>query len=233
MIKIDKSVYFVFVFTLLIASFALTACGDNTQSIDEPSITTRNVRPRELPAIIHFDYLRFDTTDELLSEALDFSAHIVRVEILDERLEVINTWLPPTSREDDSGEGFQELYETFTVNRLKILEVFQSRYQPGDIIEVWQMGGDPMRVNMNKTTLSVGDDLIMFLTDNRNDENRPKSLLNPSQSAYRSHNFADGVLQTVETGGLRGDEVLESVNETNSLILTISDLFRIAEELNN
>ena len=75
-------------------------------------------------------YPHYDSIDHLSEHATD----IVRVEVLDERVQRLNTWLeaPPAGIDP---------YEIYTVYRIRVVEAFQGNVSPGDIMEVRQMGG--------------------------------------------------------------------------------------------
>ena len=166
------------------------------------------------------DFPHYDSIDDLALRATD----VVRVEILDERVEMINTWLPPQNELEDAGGGFREAYEVFTVHRFKILEVFQGHKEVGDILDVKQMGGKLGSVNLinhDKVIFDTYDDLILFL-ESYDVENMPASLLNPSQSAYR-FTSANADARKKNT-----NDRLQSVNAENDLILTLDDLVRIS-----
>jgi len=167
------------------------------------------------------DYYLHSSVSNLASEATD----IVMVEVLDERTEYINIWLPPQNELEDTGEGFQEIYRIHTVNQLRVLEVFEGNKELGDIFEVKQLGGQMGNidfVNLDKVALPIGDELILFLYS-LDIENMPSVLVNPTQSAYR---FIDGRARGT------GYE-LESLNTYNDLTLTLEDLIQISNKFSN
>ena len=143
-----------------------------------------------------------------ISHLASYATDVVRVEVLDERVDWLNAWLEPPQGIDP--------YELYTVHRIRVLDVFQGDAAIGDILEVRQIGGeqDDLRViNEDKVPLEVGDDLVLFLRASLI-ENLPSILLNPNQSAYYF---------TAE------NEALESVNPENDLVLTMEDLSQILE----
>ena len=166
------------------------------------------------------DFPHYASIDDLALRATD----IVKVEALDERVEMINTWLPPQNELEDAGGGFREAYEVFTVHRFKILEVFQGYKEVGDILDVKQMGGQLGSINLinhDKVMFNTYDDLILFL-ESYDVENMPASLLNPFQSAYRfTPTNADARMRNV-------NDELQSISSQNDLILTLDDLARIS-----
>ena len=194
---------------------------------------------------IHGDFPMYDSIGDLSSAATD----IVRAKILDERVENINIWMP---RLDEYGNpiGFEsydpdefpflfEAYYIFTVYRLYVLDVFKGDAVPGDIMEVKLIGGqygNVVLVNDDYVPLIIGDDLVFFL-ETYDMENMPASLLNPVQSAYRVASAHENVLtagiQAFEEGNFTTDTdetiVLESVNNDNTLELTIEFLLQLLE----
>ena len=158
-----------------------------------------------------------------------FAEDIVRVEVLSEREEWINIWMPPQNELQDTGEGFQEMYYIHTVHQLKVLEVFRGYAEAGDIIEVMQLGGhidNIQLINHDKVSFGIGDDLVLFLR-NHGIENVPLTLLNPIQSAYRfTPSNADARIRNF-------NDELERTHEQNNLILTLDDLQRISEGYSN
>ena len=216
---------------LVVALVILSACGHDDQDILAESIAPENMEI----AFTMADYIQFTSIDDLLS----MTTHVVMVEVLDARAELMNTWLPCEILGD--ADNPQELYEVFTVTTLRILEVFQGTHEPGNIIEVWQLGGtlgNKQLVNLDMTPLPVGDELILFLEDNSLDTAWSTALVNHSQSAYRlspsiirnelSTNH-HSILQAYDMGKLNASERLESLNDSNALTLTISDLIRLAD----
>jgi len=156
------------------------------------------------------DFMEYMYIDELASRA----TYIVRVEVLDERVERIDIGIPPTSR-----------YEINTVNRLEVLHVFKGDMEIGKIMEVRQFGGqlgNEKFICSHRTTLPIGDDLVLFLACLGID-NRPARLVNPVQSIYR---FAS--LNADESIRSFNDE-LEVLNDRNNLTLTFDDLSRFSE----
>jgi len=202
------------VILVLVGLMFLSACLSYNQNIDEP-------------VIIFFmaDYPHYNSIEHLASHATE----VVRVEVLDERIEMINSWSSPTNELEDTGGGTTETYDMFTVYRIKVLEVFQGDVSIGDILEVRQMGGqsdDLIVINLDRTPLVVGDDLVLFILS-FDIEDLPSVLLNPRQSAYR-------FTPTNEDARVRNvNDTLESLYAENDLVLTLSDLALIVESNNN
>ena len=198
----------------IILSFTilLTACGsqnhDGFAGYDE--IETRFISA-SFPVYESIEHLSNNSTD------------IIRVIVLEERSEFINTWLPPENELEDTGMGSYDAYFLFTVHRLEVVETFKGYAVQGDIIEIKQFGGqaDGLRiVYLDAAPLSYGDDLILFLRDH-GAEGIPTVLTNPLQSAYRFAPLGEGMRS------LDADSELESINAQNDLTLTINDLIHI------
>jgi len=171
--------------------------------------------------------------------------HVVRVLVIDERTELINTWLTPENLAR-YGDDLPEMYMVSTINTIQILEVFNGTREVGQITEVTQLGGqfgDTYQRSSFYVPLTVGDEFILFLhnCDLFDDyESRPLQFGPPSQSAYfvsspTSRNaisqFTDdiNIVQAYELGLLTADESFVSVNASNELVLTIGDLVRLAD----
>ena len=155
-------------------------------------------------------FTEFICIDDLASRSM----YIVRVEVLDERVEWMDFGIPPTSR-----------YAIFTVNRLRVLDVFKGDAEIGNIMEVKQRGGqlgNEKLVNSLQITLPIGDDLILFLSS-WGIENRPMNLRNPTQSAFRiAASDASDRTRSI-------NDELESLGDRNNLILTFDDLAQFSE----
>ena len=192
----------------LIGFLVLSACASENASQIEAEV-----------AIITASFPQYRSIEHLASNATE----IVRVEVIDERFEFINIWLPPENELEETGGDLNEVYHLFAVNRVKILEVFQGNESVGDILEVKQLGGeteDLIMISYDKVPFVVGDDIIMFLSSFGKDA-MPASLLNPEQSAYR-------FTQSNENARINGiNDILESLNPNNDLILTLDDLRQI------
>jgi len=186
------------------------------------------------------DYPIYDSIFELSEIATD----VIRGEVLDERVELINTTIP---REDIiaefGGENLSEeeklelfpdylgnglwmdvddQYEIVTIHQIRVLDVFQGIYQIDDIIEVMQPGGEFGNVALHNSELlsfAPSSDLVFFISS-WSHIGRPAVLLNPTQSVYY---FPE------ETQSVR---VLRNFNSNNNLNLTLEDLERIYENAN-
>jgi len=183
---------------------------------------------------ISADWQEWRSIEELASEA----THVLRVEVLNERLELLNRFglqsVPPSI----------DPYELYTIHQVRILEVFQGDVAPGDIIDVAQVGGrlgNIEVVNKDHVSILTGGDFIFFLFYNPENPlfpNSPAGLMNPWQAIYHvastdggiSNNQGDNATNTQNTYTSiiqRGQ--IESL-PGNDLTLTIEDLKAIAEQ---
>ena len=161
-----------------------------------------------LTVSVHGDAIIFDSIEQILSEMswVD-SIDVVRVEVLDERVE------------------WEEM--PYTVYRIQVLEVFQgeSGVEVGDVLEIAQMGGEIDRVRLENDSflpLAPGDDLVLFLSRS------------PGQGPYRRGILGfQSVFRFPPVDGMRAfrsDEDLETVYEFPehiayfALSLTLDDL---------
>jgi len=144
---------------------------------------------------------------------------IIRVKVLDERVLRINTIVgaDPTDIDDRSF--------IYTVYRVEILEVFSGELEPGDILDVGELGGQYGNIyymNRDRAGLEIGDDLVLFIRYSRI-ENMPAWLLSPIQAVYRFTPVNENAIQR------NINDELESLSEYNDLTLTLEDLQRISE----
>lgn len=146
--------------------------------------------------------------------------YIVNVEVLDKRVELFNNSL-----------GDVENYDINTIYRLKVLDVFYGDTQPGEIIEVRQIGGQLGNLtveNRDFVSLVVGDKLVMFLGGISPEElgvtHRPAYLINPTQALYRAAPMKGDLIAQ------EANVTLASVDPDNDLVLTMDDLAQIAQE---
>ena len=233
--KIMKKI--VFMLGLLCALSFLVACGEmepyeqtTAANTIEEYATEGDVyaggRPEGVTPSESGWMVRFDSVDEMiLSDA--FPTAIVRVEVLDQNAEWVNTSL--------AGE---ESYKIVTISRALVLETFYGEPQPGRIIELGQFGGQigTVRETLWRSTIHFepGDDLIIVLDyglTNSNNEPLPAFPVNHQQAIYRVSGFAadESLMAAARRRG--GEQIeLEAVHPENDLILTLGDLMRIAEQ---
>jgi len=155
-----------------------------------------------------FDWYWHDSIDEMTS----WSGCVARVEVLDERVELVNT----------SPRSSFDTYDIVTIHRLRALEVFKGNAQAGETIEAMQVGGslgNLILICEEMASLVSGDELIVFI-------NEYGCLLNPMQSIYRVPSSARGN----ESLTSQSENItLENVHEKNNLVLTTDDLEKIAQ----
>jgi len=171
----------------------------------------------------HADWQSYRSTDALAAAT---ERYIARVKVLDERTQLINSSLSPDLPS----------YKINTVNRLKVLEVFKGNTQPGEVIEVRQIGGQLDSVNLINSDfvpLTVGDEMVVFLggVDPEEYKEFPDAkfavVMNPKQSFYRVPSTGVNIMEQ------RSETVLESIipegMHLSGLVLTVGDMVRIAE----
>jgi len=208
----------------LLALLFVAGCGSDTQYSDDQNVSNEDVEV----VVMHAFVLMHGTTDSLFQS----SDNVARVEVLDERTELINEW-----EGFENIEGVPETYYVRTINTIKILEVFKGRHEIGDIIEIIQVGG--LYGNQHfvgaMTPLPVGSETILFFDDSLGGVNWP-STVHPTQSAYqvpsvsarRGSSIQDvGVLQAYSMGKVSAGETFDGINESNNLVFTIGDLVRL------
>jgi len=200
MMTMKKYFLRIIILAMMVLSISILAsCGDDVEIIEISGF------PRVLFSI-----------DELTYSATD----VLRVEILDERVEMLNI------------AGGESRYtnpslRVCTVHRFRILEVYRSSTgaEIGDIREVQQLGGryeDEYWVNRNMQRFRSGDDLILFLVQ-REGENRPAILVG-SNAVYW---FPPPINRMTTT--LSDNQVIQSFVGDTNLTLTAGDLKHIAE----
>lgn len=170
-----------------------------------------------LTVAIHGFHITHPSVDELASGSTD----VVRVEVLDERIEWINIALPPEDGLVGIDEELAATYYLHVVYSVRVLEVFQGNAEVGDIVEVMQMGGrlDNVEViNDDMIPFALGDDLVLFLITFDFVEGLPSILSNPVQSVYR---YAPSIGRAMAANA---NAELENVHPDNHLTLTLEDL---------
>jgi len=201
---------------IMIGLIFLVACSSRTTNENETMVEAEIM-------IVSGDFPHYTNIEHLASNA----SEVVRVEVLSERVEAINIWLPPQNEFEDTGEVLREAYFIYTIHQLRILEVFKGDVNVGDILEVKQIGGqlDGLTViNDDKISFGAGDDLVLFL---QSFDDVPASLLNPDQSAYRF------TISNEDARNRNIDDALESLSMQNNLTLTLNDLASILASNND
>ena len=218
--------FFLIVAALLIL-LALAACASVEQHDEAPHDVVRMPswvkdmgldEDAEVIVQVSADYPYYTSIDSLSARASD----IVRVEVLDERVELINTLIPSADELEDVGDT-REAYDVFTVHRIRVLEVFKGNAEIGDILELKQIGGQWENITLicdDKIPFAIGNDLVLFL-ETYDIEGMPASLLNPFQSAYRFPPSGERIV------AMNANEILESLYPGNRLTLTLEDLINL------
>ena len=214
----------------IISMMLLGACGYSDRVMPED----QNLLNDETTIItVNSLYPYYESIDQMASRTTD----IIRVEVLDSRVEMVNTWIPSVNEYYAVGNDIREKYDLCTIHRLRVIEVFQGSSKSGDIVEIMQLGGhldDTIVMCTENVPLEMGDDLIIFAF-NHNYENLPMVLVSPIQGVYRvvpaSSMYTPLGLdqsQDYKKNEPSGAEVFESVDESNDMVLTIEDLIRIS-----
>ena len=225
---------FALILLMLIVSLLFAGCVRDGQYSNEQSNLHEDMEVIYMSSFV----VRHSSIDTPLSLA----THVARVEILDERTELVSVvWI------GQEYLGLEEEYEVITVNTMRILEVFKGGHEAGQIIEVSQPGGRYGNMHIiatSKTPLIVGDELILLFDDNSFDSSRPAIVFCTIQSAFHVSSAAErsnrtsrmqdiSVLQAYEMGEINADYKFVGVNESNNLSLTVGDLIRLVESADN
>jgi len=175
-----KHVKRIFLIVLVLCfAFTLVACAGASEVF---------IETREPVVVSEVQHLFFPARN--FEDLARRSADVVRVEVLDERVEWLMLWDNIPSELDPA-----DFYNVYTLRRVKILEVFQGISQVGDIIDVFQEGGEvdgELWLNRNLIPMSSGEELLLFL--HRPDDKSLAYPMNPWEGAFR---FVDGVWQQV------------------------------------
>ena len=185
---------FLFAVILLSVVFIFTACSSDL--------------PEEI--VVHGSFIAYNSVEEL-SVA---STYVIRAEVLDERVEKVNTVTPPD----------EPFYDIVTIYRVLVLEVFQGDAVAGEIMEIRRSGGElnGQVVHSHDQVLTIGDELLLFVYQGERWV-LPPVLLNPLQAAYQ--------LPSERTEGADDlNSELESLNPDNTLTLTLGDLLDLQYE---
>lgn len=193
------------------------------------------------------DYIRYEYLDELVSD----STAILRVEILDIQIDVIDTVLPRDYVIDRIEEyysseeiyyffggclewlNFDPQYEIATIYTAVVLEVFQGHYYTGEKVVIRQTGGRLGNLEFENDDFlhfSIGDDVILFM-QSWSHLGLPNVLMNPSQSAYYTPAIYERALADIK--GAEAYIKLESVSYGNNISVTIENLVEIYERNQN
>ena len=194
---------------------------------------------------IAFDYLVLEDAEGLAEEA----THIIRAEVLDQRVE----WLDLTiSREmveqllEEEGLTTAEIeaeldgiifecekLDLVTISNVKVLEIFQGDHNVGDEIEIMKLGGEygsERWIVEDALEMEVGSEFVLFLVSWKVAE-LPYSLISHAQGAYYIPDelIIDEVDILDENNDIEPELELESAGDVDPVTITIEDLIDIAE----
>jgi len=201
-----KKIISTMIFVVCVLLF-FVACGRNSAQVEMQWVTTTHGR-----------YPPYHSIEEITLVA----DYVVRVEVLDERVEKLDILLPPENElQDAGGEQLEYYYEIFTVYRLKVLGVFQGDINIGDIMDVRLLGGqygNEQLIAPDYTYFTAGEELVLFL--HASTIGLPPFPLNPFQGMYYSPSSVEGAMSRYV------GQALEGVNPYG-LELTYGDLVHI------
>ena len=162
-------------------------------------------------------YHHSNSAEELAARS---NRYIARVEVLDARVEILNSSLSLD----------MPRYDIYTVYRLRVLEVFRGDTRPGEVIELAQTGGQWGGLsleNMEFAPIAAGGEYVMFLGG-----------VDPAEfSDFPDARFAafaqpmQGVYRVTGTGALEHIQPDRECALPKRWTLTMDDLQRIAREL--
>ena len=225
---------------LLIFVVALSACSSEESNVAYGELDS---------ASDEFEYtiISFDTFIlEDLEEMADGATHIIRGEVLDQRVEWLNLTIPREVTEQQLAEEgltedeiaaelegviFEREPEIVTLSRIRVLEIFQGNHYVDDVIEIMQLGGEygnERWIVDGEVELEVNSELVLFLVS-WDMAGLPYSLLSHVQGVYYiPSELEDEYLIEAEDEHLSIE--LEGINEIDPVTITIEDLIEIAEE---
>lgn len=217
---------------ILTGILVLSACSNNGNGVGS---TEAQIEEME----ILVDSVVLENVEELT----EMATHIIRGEVLDQRVEWVDPSVPRevivellidqgmTQEEIDFelyGVNFEIEPRLMTIYRIQILEIFQGNHQIGDVIEVSQLGGEYENEQWfiaDAIELSIGDEFILFLYSHE-DIGFPYVLINHNQGAYYVPNGIELEESLMEIDDREVE--LENASETDPIMLTIEDLIEIA-----
>jgi len=204
---------FLLIALTVLVFFILTACGnlephDSTQK--DASIGSSSVSMGEIMIFRHIEHV-FEFLMVFYEEDFAESVHVVRAEMLDERMEHV----------DISNTG---THEHLPVSRARILDTFLGDTQLGGVIEV-------VGYNTHSTQPLAGKDLILFLTYHPEQASGYHVVITAFQGIYHTPPqlaYPQSIISSILTRTISEDMILEPLSPHNNLVLTVQDLARIA-----
>ena len=231
-----KSLLITMLAAMLTAVMILAACSDDEQGVAYEEVNE---------TLVSFEVIIYESVEELA----EVSTHIIRGEVIDKRTELQNTLMPREIAERElaeeglSPEEIEAELEFFTFERepeivtfytIRVLEVFQEKYELDEIIEVSTLGGqhENDRVIVDGAgEMEVGSEFILFLysySDYGVAELPDYVLVSHLQGLYYVPREVEGEESIVD---FDGQEIkLESTARDEFFTITIDDLIEIAEE---
>lgn len=141
---------------VFIVALAVTA----SQKLKPQNMNLSSVEPARP---IHADWMIFQDTDSLISTSdIIVNGDIIKIE--DSVKVPVNFVFPDkvTKEQRDAIINSPEGYVIYTVSQVKINEVIKGQFKPGDIIQVYQLGG--VAIPESKTKYyKKGEKYILFL----------------------------------------------------------------------
>lgn len=210
-----KKIYATFIVIITIA--VLSSCG-NTDVIyrtpDEVSLSEASYKNPDVGVVhgseAHFQYLG-SLVDFMIryAELNDQSfLNVVRVKILDEEI----------LYEDVFGVG---IYIAVSARRAEILDVFDSDFGVGEIIEIGEIA-------RTRIPIEIGDDIILFGIGYHSETIGLSSLASNVYRVPDTFTYPRSITSSILTRNIPNDMEFENINPHNHLTLTIQDLARIA-----
>lgn len=178
----------------------LVCCGVMISSIGCASQNVGAEQKEKTTVQIYASYPYYTSIDHL-SERADL---IIEGIIMGSSVEEIDI----SSKKRDT----KSVKDIYTVYKIKVTQCYKGDVQPGEIVEIKQLGGETETIRYvceDHAKFSVNNKYIMFLETY---ENFPASLLNPIQSSY-------GIVSDA-----LDKEMIISTSDKNDLTLTMSDL---------
>jgi len=163
---------------LSIVVIGLSACSSDELNVASGSESADDEYEYTYTMTISLDVYIFEDIEDLADDA----THIIRGEILDQRVEWLDMTLSREATEQilieegylDGAEieyrlqwyDFEPQMELVTISRIRVLETFQGDHDIDDVIEVFTVGGiyeNQQWVLEDAVELEVGSELVLFL----------------------------------------------------------------------
>jgi hypothetical protein len=171
------------------------------------------------------DFPSYSSIDSLSQKA----DTIIEGTVENTRVEEINDMVKSDSKDErfNPGGDPSAISKIYTIYTVKINDTYKGNYNPGDTIEVKQLGGqigDTSLVAEDKVDIASERDYIFFLATY---VNTPASLLNPIQGLYAYEPVSE---KSSENAKISDQAKITSAHQDNNLILELEDLNKIKSE---